>query len=84
MSIHVRRQIESIFGWMKTVGGIRKTRFRGLVRASLHFSLVATAYNLVRMAGLARASTEQIFRRIGKDSKFLQIFSAGYKRSGKD
>ena len=32
MSIPVRRRIESIFGWMKTVGGMRKTRFRGLDR----------------------------------------------------
>ncbi|MBU2782746.1 IS5 family transposase [Acidithiobacillus caldus] len=55
MSIHVRKRIESIFGWMKTVGGMRKTRFRGLERVSLHFSLVATAYNLVRMARLGVA-----------------------------
>ena len=52
MSIHVRKRIESIFGWMKTVGGMRKTRFRGLERVGLHFSLVATAYNLVHMARL--------------------------------
>ena len=50
MSIPVRRRIESIFGWMKTVGGMRKTRFRGMEREDLHFSLVATAYNLVRMS----------------------------------
>lgn len=37
MSIHVRRRIESIFGRMKTVGGMRKTRFRGLDRVGLHF-----------------------------------------------
>ncbi|MBU2745540.1 IS5/IS1182 family transposase, partial [Acidithiobacillus caldus] len=39
----------------KTVGGMRKTRFRGLERVGLHFSLAATAYNLVRMARLAVA-----------------------------
>lgn len=55
MSIHVRRRIESIFGWMKTIGGMRKTRFRGLERVGLHFSLVATAYNLVRIARLGVA-----------------------------
>ncbi len=32
MSIHVRKRIESIFGWIKTVGEMRKTRFRGLKR----------------------------------------------------
>ena len=55
MSIHMRRRIESIFGWMKTVGGMRKTRFRGLERVSLHFSIVAVAYNRVRMARLGVA-----------------------------
>lgn len=55
MSIHVRRRVESIFGWMKTVGGVRKTRFRGLERVSLHFSMVAIAFNLVRMARLGMA-----------------------------
>ncbi|MEB8585208.1 transposase, partial [Acidithiobacillus ferriphilus] len=52
MSIHVRRRIESVFGWMKTVGGMRKTRFCGLDRVGLHFSLAATAYNLMRMSRL--------------------------------
>jgi hypothetical protein len=33
----IRRRIESIFGWMKTIGGMRKTRFRGLERVGLHF-----------------------------------------------
>jgi len=55
MRIHVRRRIESIFGWMKTIGGMRKTRFRGLDRVDLHFSLVATADNVMRMARLGVA-----------------------------
>ena len=55
ISIHVRRRIESIFGWMKIVGGMRKTRFRGLDRVELQFSLAATACNLVRMARLGVA-----------------------------
>ena len=41
-----------IFGWMKTVGGFRRTRYRGLDRTGLAGYLVATAYNLVRMAKL--------------------------------
>ena len=40
------------FGWMKTVGGLRQTRYRGLERTGLPGNLVATAYNLVRMARL--------------------------------
>jgi transposase len=54
-SIFVRRRIESIFGWMKTIGGMRKTRFRGLDRVDLHFFLVATAYNVMRMSRLGVA-----------------------------
>ena len=52
MSIHVRRRIESIFGWMKAIGGMRKTRFRGLERVGLHFSIAATAYDILRIARL--------------------------------
>ena len=37
---------------MKTVGGFRRTRFIGLHRTQLAAYLVATAYNLVRMARL--------------------------------
>jgi transposase len=50
-----RKRVEEIFGWMKTVGGLRRTRYRGLVRTQLAAYLVAAAYNLVRMARLAVA-----------------------------
>ena len=48
----VRKQVEEIFGWMKTVGGCRRTRHRGVERTGLPGYFVATAYNLVRMANL--------------------------------
>jgi transposase len=48
-----RKRIEEIFGWMKTVGGFRRTRFRGLARTELAGYLVVAAYNLVRIARLA-------------------------------
>jgi len=47
-----RKRVEEIFGWMKTVGGFRRTRFIGLDLTQLAAYLVATAYNLVRMARL--------------------------------
>src|SRR5207244_744465 len=53
----VRKRIEEIFGWMKTVGGFRKTRYRGLERVDFAGYLVATAYNLVRLARLATTPT---------------------------
>ena len=52
LSQRARKRVEEIFGWMKTVGGFRRTRYRGLDRTSLAGHLVATAYNLVRMAKL--------------------------------
>ena len=51
-SQRLRKRVEEIFGWMKTVGGFRRTRYRGLERTGLAGYLVGTAYNLVRMAKL--------------------------------
>ena len=53
VSQRIRKRVEEIFGWMKTIGGFRRTRFRGLDRTSLAGYLVATAYNLVRLSRLA-------------------------------
>jgi transposase len=52
LSQRVRKRVEEIFGWMKTVGGFRRTRYRGVARTQLAGYFVATAYNLVRMARL--------------------------------
>jgi hypothetical protein len=52
VSKRIRRRIEEIFGWMKTVGGVLKTRYRGLERVDFAGELVATAYTLVRLARL--------------------------------
>src|SRR6202171_1208075 len=35
VSQRVRKRVEEIFGWMKTVGGLRRTRYRGLDRTQL-------------------------------------------------
>jgi transposase len=48
----VRKRVEEIFGWMKTVGGLRKLRYRGLERVRFTNYVVAAAYNLVRLARL--------------------------------
>ena len=47
-----RRRIEEVFGWMKTVAGMRKLRHRGLEKVAWMFTFAATAYNLVRMRNL--------------------------------
>lgn len=51
-SQRLRKRVEEIFGWMKTVGGFQRTRYRGVERTALAAYLVGTAYNLVRMAKL--------------------------------
>ena len=48
----IRKRIEEIFGWVKTVGGFRKTRYRGRERTQACAFFVGAAYNLVRMARL--------------------------------
>src|SRR5712691_3196829 len=53
----IRKRVEEMFGWMKTVGGFRRTRYRGLERTQLAGYLVATAYNLMRMVRLAPSPT---------------------------
>ena len=55
VSQRIRKRVEEIFGWMKTIGGFRRTRFRGLDRTALAGYLVATAYNLVRLSRLELA-----------------------------
>jgi hypothetical protein len=48
----VRKRVEEIFGWVKTVGGGRKLRYIGVERNQLWAELTAAAYNLVRMSNL--------------------------------
>ena len=51
-----RKRVEEIFGWMKTVGGMRKLRHRGLELVGWMFTFTAAAYNLVRIRNLSTAS----------------------------
>jgi transposase len=52
VSQHCRKKVEEIFGWGKTVGGMRKTRYKGKKRTGMWAYLMAAAYNLVRMSNL--------------------------------
>ncbi len=47
-----RKRIEECFGWMKTIGGMRKTRHRGTQRVGWMFVFTAAVYNLVRIRNL--------------------------------
>lgn len=54
-SQRVRKRIEEIFGWLKTVGGFRRTRFRGRERTQMAAYIAGAAYNLSRMQRLGAA-----------------------------
>jgi transposase len=51
----IRKRIEEGFGWIKTVGGLRKARFKGRDKVGWAFTLTAAAYNLVRLPKLLGA-----------------------------
>ena len=51
-SQRIRKRIEEAFGWIKTVAGQQKTKFRGRERVGWAFTFAAAAYNLVRLPKL--------------------------------
>lgn len=57
VSQRVRKRVEEIFGWVKTVGNFRRTRYIGTQRTQLAAFLVGAAYNLIRIARLTSPTT---------------------------
>jgi hypothetical protein len=53
ISQRIRKRVEEIFGWCKTVGNFRKTRYKGQARNQMAADFVGAAYNLLRIARLA-------------------------------
>jgi len=56
ISQRVRKRVEEVFGWMKTIGLMRKTRHQGVDRVGWMFVFAAAAYNLIRMRNLAEVA----------------------------
>ena len=52
VSQRCRKRIEEVFGWIKTVAGHRKSRFRGTARVGWAFTFATAAYNLIRLPKL--------------------------------
>jgi transposase len=52
ISQRIRKRIEEGFGWMKTVAGLRKTKYRGLGKVGWTFTFAAAAYNPIRLPKL--------------------------------
>lgn len=56
ISQRVRKRVEEVFGWLKTVGLLRQTRHRGRDRVGWAFTFAVAAYNLVRLRTLRAAA----------------------------
>jgi len=54
-SQRIRKRVEEIFGWMKSVGGLRQTKYRGVGRNQLWGYMVGASYNLLRMSKLGHS-----------------------------
>jgi transposase len=52
ISLKIRKRVEEIFGWMKTIGCLGKLHHRGQERIQGIFTLAAAAYNLIRIRNL--------------------------------
>lgn len=55
ISQKLRKRIEELFGWAKTVGGLRRTRYRGTPKVEMHIKLTVVANLLLRMSKLCQA-----------------------------
>jgi IS5 family transposase len=55
ISLVIRMRIEQIFGWLKSIGGLRRSRYRGLAKTKFAAHVVGAAYNLLRIAKLQAA-----------------------------
>ena len=57
LSQRIRKRVEEIIGWMKVIGGLRRSRYRGIERTQAWGYFVAATYNLLRMARLKAAAS---------------------------
>lgn len=54
ISLRIRMRIEEVFGWGKTIGGLRKTQVRGKPKNQMRAFLIGAAYNLLRIVKLLK------------------------------
>jgi len=53
ISLRIRKRVEEVFGWLKTIGCLGKLHHRGRERIDAVFTIAATAYNLIRIRNLS-------------------------------
>ena len=52
ISQRIRKRIEEIFGWGKTIGGLGQVKMRGLAKVQAMFVFAMAAYNIVRLPAI--------------------------------
>lgn len=57
ISQRIRMRIEQIFGWIKSVAGLRRTRFRGRRKTQHAAYMVGAAYNLLRLGRMQECAS---------------------------
>lgn len=62
MSLRRRKMIEEAFGWIKTVGGLRKTRHIGLAKLAGQALFTFATYNLTRLLNLMKPDDRGLAR----------------------
>ena len=55
VSQRIRKRIEEVFGWSKTIGPIAQTMLRGIERVGAQFTFTVAGYNLARLPKLLAA-----------------------------
>ena len=56
LSRHRRKRIEEGFDWIKSIAGLRQTKYRGVEKVGWAFTLAGAAYNLIRLPKLMAAA----------------------------
>ena len=51
-SLKIRKRVEEVFGWSKTIGGLHQIKFRGLKKVAAQTVFTFAAYNLTRMGSI--------------------------------
>ena len=62
VSQRIRKRIEEIVGWTKTIGGFRKSRYREVERSHAAGQYVVAALNLLRMTKLLVTNPPNLVR----------------------
>ncbi len=57
VSQRIRKRVEEVFGWCKTIGGLARSRFVGRWKLQMQSEMTGAAYNLLRMSRLLASTT---------------------------